>query len=223
MSRIVRDVTVWLAWRDAPITPHQRARLVAALSDDELVRASRYQYVADADAFRWSRGVQRAILATHLGVDPAALRFLQEGDEKPRLAGPAGVHCEYNASHSGELFALAVASAPVGVDVERVRALPRLEKLASRLFDGATTAAICTLPRERRASRFFEEWTRLEAHSKLHGQGVWRLLAHREAHAAAEGVQVASFDAPPGYYGAVAVAGGEPLVTVRWFDPAARG
>lgn len=223
MSAHARTVTVWLAWRTAPLSAEQRARLVTALSDDELVRASRYQYLADADAFRWSRGVQRAILATHLGVDPSALRFTQQGDGKPALAGPAGVHCEYNASHSGELFALAIADAPVGVDIERARAVPRLDKLAHRLFDAATAEAICAMPSPDRERRFFEAWTQLEAHSKLHGQGVWRLLAHREAHAAAEGVRVASFAAPDGYYGAVAVAGADPEVTVTWWSPEPAG
>lgn len=215
----VRAVTVWLAWRDAPLTEEQRARLVSTLSDDELGRAARYQYVAHADAFRWSRGVQRAILARHLEVEAGALRFVQRGDDKPRLVEPAGVTCEYNASHAGDLFALAVAGTPVGVDIERVRAIPRLERVARRLFDAPTAASIIAAPPDVRDRAFFEAWTQLEAHSKLHGQGVWRLLAHREAHAAAEGVRVASFDAPQGYYGAVAVAGGEPRITVRWWSP----
>jgi hypothetical protein len=32
-------------------------------------------------------------------------------------------------------------------------------------------------------------------------------------------VRVASFEAPLGYYGAVAVAGAEPRVQVRWWKP----
>lgn len=210
---------VWLAWRDAPLADAVRERLSASLSDDELVRASRYRYPADADAFRWSRGVQRAILGAHLGVDPASLRFSQQGDEKPTLSAPAGVRCEYNASHSGDLFALAIADDVVGVDIERARPLERAERMARRVFDAPTAAAIAAASPADRDRLFFAAWTQLEAHSKLHGQGVWRILAHREAHAASEGVQVACFDAPLGYYGAVAVAGGRPLVTVRWWHP----
>lgn len=201
----------------------QRERLVSALSDDELIRASRYQYAADANAFRWTRGVQRSILAAYLGVAPAALRFEQAGDDKPRLAAPTGAACEYNASHSGDLFALAVSPHRVGVDIERARALPAIEKMARRVFDDALADAIAAAPPAERDRLFFTAWTQLEAHSKLHGQGVWRLLAHREAHAAAEGVRVASFEAPLGYHGAVAVAGGEPRITVRWWHPEMRG
>lgn len=220
---MLREVTVWLAWRDATLTAEQRERLVSALSDDELIRASRYHYPADADAFRWSRGVQRAILAAHVGVAPAELRFEQAGDDKPRLVAPAGVPCEYNASHSGDLFALAVSEGAVGVDIERARALPAMARMAQRVFDDALAAVIAAAQPADRDRLFFTAWTQLEAHAKLHGHGVWRMLAHREAHAAAEGVRVASFDAPLGYYGAVAVAGGEPRISVRWWHPEMRG
>ena len=194
-------------------------RLAASLSDDERVRASRYRYSADADAFRWSRGVQRAIIAGYLGVDPASLRFAQQGDDKPVLAAPHGVQCEYNASHSGDLFALAVSDHAVGADIERARPLDRAERMARRVFDEPTAAAIAAASPADRDRLFFTAWTQLEAHAKLHGQGVWRILAHRDAHAAAEGVRVASFEAPLGYYGAVAVAGAEPRVQVRWWKP----
>lgn len=212
---------MWLAWRDAPRSAEERARLVSTLSDDELVRAARYKYPADADAFRWSRGVQRAILGSHLGVAPAELRFRQAGDAKPSLAAPEGRRCEYNASHSGDLFALAVSEHPVGVDIERRRAVPRIEKVARRVLDAPTADVVCSAAPDVRPDLFFTAWTQLEAHSKLHGQGVWRILAQREVHAAAEGVRVASFEAPLGYFGAVAVAGGEPQVVVRWWDGSA--
>lgn len=213
-----QEVTVWLAWRDLG-DDRLLARLEATLTADERTRASRYQHAEDGRAFVWSRGVQRDILSRRLGVDAHALRFAQAGDGKPLLAFPPAVACEYNASHSAELFGLAVSERPVGLDIERVRPMTALHTVARRVFDPRVHAAIAGSPDP--AAAFFTEWTRLEAHAKLHGHGVWRILAERESHAAAEGVQVASLEMPAGYYGAVAVAGAVPKVEVRWWGDGA--
>ena len=210
-----QDVTVWLAWRAAP-TP----QLVATLSPDEHARAGRYRDPVDADAFRWARGLQRLILAQRLDALPESLRFVQQGDAKPALAAAGAVRCEYNASHSGELLAIAVSDRPVGVDIERDRPLGGIEKVARRVFDAATCQAIVAAPAGIREAQFFGAWTTLEAHAKLHGQGVWRILSERERHGIAERVHTARLEVPLGYYGAVAVAGARPRVTVRWWAPA---
>ncbi|MBA3891489.1 MAG: 4'-phosphopantetheinyl transferase superfamily protein [Gemmatimonadaceae bacterium] len=209
---ITQRVTVWLAWRVAPSAP-----LVATLSPDEHARAHRYRDPADADAFRWARGVQRVILGAHLGAAPEALRFVQQGDSKPALAGKGGGQCEYNASHSGDLLAIAVSDKPVGVDIEQHRPMPAFAKVTRRVFAAEAAERILAEPDAHRAEAFFAEWTALEAHAKLHGHGVWRILAERERHGAAERVQTAPLATPAGYSGGVAVAGAEPAVSVRWW------
>lgn len=214
---VFQDVVVWLAWRAAP-----EAHLVATLSSDEHLRARRYRDPVDADAFRWARGVQRAILGAHLRTDPAALQFVQHGDSKPALAGDGGGRCEYNASHSGTLLALAVSSRPVGVDIECHRPMPGLAKVARRVLGADTARRIVSEPAERREEAFFTEWTALEAHAKLHGHGVWRILAERDRHGTAERVQTCPLATPAGYSGSVAVAGAVPSVVVRWWDPDTR-
>lgn len=211
---VQQDVVVWLAWRAVPT-----ARLVGLLSADEHARAHRYRDPVDADAFRWARGIQRVILGAHLGADPATLQFVQHGDSKPALTVDGGGSCEYNASHSATLLAIAISSGPVGVDVERHRALPSLEKVARRVLGAGAAGRILATPPASREDAFFAEWTALEAHAKLHGHGVWRILADRDRHGAAERVRTAPLPAPSGFSGAVAVAGAEPAVTVRWWEP----
>lgn len=213
MASETQDVTVWLARRVPPT-----AQLIATLGSDEHARAQRYRHAADADAFRWARGVQRVILGARLGVPPESLQFVQDGDGKPVLGCAKDVRCEYNASHSGELLALAVSDAPVGVDIERARPMPGLGKVARRVFDAATCEAIAATPPDSRDARFFAEWTALEAHAKLHGHGVWRILSERERHGAAEQVRTAPLSVPKGYFGAVAAAGATPRVAIRWWS-----
>lgn len=210
----IQEVTVWLAWRVPPT-----AQLVATLSPDEHQRAQRYRDAADADAFRWARGLQRVILGARIGVPPGSLHFVQDGDAKPVLGAAGSPRCEYNASHSGKLLALAVSDAPVGVDIEQARPLTGLEKMVRRVFDPATSAAILDGAPGQRAERFFAAWTALEAHAKLHGHGVWRILSERERHGAAERVETAPLVTPAGYFGAVAVARATPAITVRWWHP----
>lgn len=205
---------MWFAWRAAP-----RPELVATLSPEEHQRARRYRDPVDADAFRWARGVQRAILGAHLAADPATLLFVQHGDSKPALAIDGGRRCEYNTSHSDILLALAISDRPVGVDVERHRAMPNLAKVARRVLGAPAADRILSCSPAHRDDGFFSEWTALEAHAKLHGQGVWRILADRDRHGAAERVRTVPLPAPPGFSGAVAVAGAEPVVTIRWWGP----
>lgn len=209
-----QSVVVWLAWRAAPT-----AQLISTLSVDEHLRAHRYLDPVDADAFRWARGVQRVILGAHLGADPVTLQFVQHGDSKPALAGDGSGRCEYNTSHSGPLLALAISDRPVGVDIEGHRAMPNLGTVARRVLGTATADRILSQPVERRDDAFFAEWTALEAHAKLHGHGVWRILAERERHGAAERVRTVPVPTPAGFSGAIAVAGAEPVVAVRWWGP----
>lgn len=203
---------MWLAWRAAPT-----AQLISTLSADEHLRAHRYRHPVDADAFRWARGVQRVILGAHLGADPATLAFVQHGDSKPALAGDGSRQCEYNTSHSGTLLALAISDRPVGVDIEKHRAMPNLAKVAARVLGVPAADRVLSMPPGRRDDAFFAEWTALEAHAKLHGHGVWRILAERDRHGAAERVRTVPLPTPEGFAGAVAVAGADPVVSVRWW------
>jgi hypothetical protein len=78
---------------------------------------------------------------------------------KPFLASHPEVH--FSVSNSGALYVVAITRAgPVGVDVERVREVPEAEHIARRWLHGADT------------DRFFEHWTRREAHLKAIGIGL---------------------------------------------------
>lgn len=76
----------------------------------------------------------------------------------------------FNLSHSHELLLSAVSrQRRVGVDVERVRPLPAIDRMAGRVMSDAEAAAWRLLPTEEKLPVFFSTWTRKEALVK--GQG----------------------------------------------------
>lgn len=89
-------------------------------------------------------------------------------DGKPRLRHPEAP--DFNVSHSESVAILAVASRPVGVDIERMRKVNEAA-LAARYFAPAERAALHRLQGDARRTLFFELWTRKEAAAKATGDG----------------------------------------------------
>jgi 4'-phosphopantetheinyl transferase len=61
----------------------------------------------------------------------------------------------------------------IGVDVERVRALPDYELVAGRFFPPSEAAAHAAVPAPCRGRDFFRRWTRIEAVLKARGVGLY--------------------------------------------------
>lgn len=133
------------------------------LDDDERERARRGREPGMRRRFVVSHAAVRSILGARLGRAPASLCFTRGRWGKPRLAQEAGPH--FSLSHSGELALLALASRPVGVDVERSRAGLDTMRLATRFFPAEECAWVA-----RDGHRAFARlWTRKEACVKAAG------------------------------------------------------
>ncbi len=223
MNAPARDeVHVWLA-RTA-VDADTLARMSSVLDDEERVRAARYRFDEDRARSIVARASLREILARYLGRDAHALHFIAGEHGKPALADR---ELEFNVSHSGDLVALAFASAtPVGIDIERERELNDANALARRFFSPAEAAAVLE-----DASRFFRIWTAKEALIKAVGAGLSLDLASFETWPAAarfvpvvdrtndaslQGWSVYALDdVPDGYRCAIVTRGGEWNVSVR--------
>jgi 4'-phosphopantetheinyl transferase len=207
-------VAVWrldLAGGDA-------AALADSLSADERARAARFRFPRDRDRFVAARAGLRQILGACLGLEARAVRFAYGARGKPALAGG---ELSFNLSHADDLALVAVArEAPVGVDVERLRAVAGRERIAARCFAPAERAALGALPEEARDLAFLLGWTRKEAVAKARGEGVAaltaiaveldptrpaRLVALDGDEAAAARWSLHPLEPAPGYLGAVAV------------------
>lgn len=196
------QVVVWTADLDLP--DKAVVELAPLLDEAERQRASRFAFDHLVRRFVVAHAMVRSVLG--------AGAFIELGEQgKPFVAG--GPH--FNLSHSADRAVLAVcADAEVGVDIEAVRPVERLEALAERIMSPAELAEFNAAPD--RPAFFFEVWTRKESVVKARGDGIisnLRALSY-------EGCALAPLDVDPAYAGALAVVGDGPVeVVVRSWQP----
>ncbi len=165
------EVHLWWAWAGA--AQDHEARLLRLLDDDERRRAERFR-VADAHArFIAARALTRLLVGQYTGAPPEEVAFAYGDRGKPRLARPQPTPALHlNLAHSGDTAVAAFAPAPLGVDVEALRPVPGVDRLARRYFADRERRWLATLPAAEREAGFLTVWTCKEAWLKATGVGV---------------------------------------------------
>jgi 4'-phosphopantetheinyl transferase len=165
-------VHVWQASLNASSLLIQR--LQQFLTEEEVVRASRFAFERERHHFIVARGVLRAILSRYLRVDPGYLRFDTNAYGKPSLALPRGeLRLNFNLAHSHELALYVFTYAgEVGIDVEYMRADFDFEELATSSFSPYEQSIFRALPEAAKQQAIFRCWTRKEAYIKAKGKGL---------------------------------------------------
>lgn len=216
----------WARRRDA-----SPARHAGLLDEFERRRWAAFRREQDRERFLTGCVLAKTALARYTGQDPAGIRFDRtcgrcgEPHGKPVIVGGGPGH---SVAHSGDLVAVAVARAPVGVDVEQADGRQRLlggdgdpEALARLALAPAEQAVLAAVPASGRARAFLVAWTRKEAVTKATGDGL--RAAFSEVVVAADagpprvlswpyprppgGVSLLDLDAGAGYVAALAVLG----------------
>lgn len=211
------EVQVWVL--ELNVSAADTGELLGCLTPDERERAARYKVEKARHQFVTGRGTLRRILGARLGVAPGAVPLAFTGAGKPVLAdAAAGVH--FNVTHTDGLALLALASCPVGIDVEGVRDLSNPDGLVSRFFSPAEAEAYRHLEPEHRRAGFFRGWTCKEAVIKaaglsvasladfdveLHPQRFAALLASRSPALVPERCELMAWEPVAGFAAAVAV------------------
>jgi 4'-phosphopantetheinyl transferase len=192
------------------------ARALALLDDTE--RAAAAERSGDARRrYVVAHAAARVLLAQRLGTEPHGLVITAEPAGRPLVDGVA-----FSLSHSGDRGAVARAAAGVrlGVDVERVRARPHLDRLAQRVFAPDDYTRWCTLAPRDRPRALAQRWTEVEAVLKARGIGIARSAAAGGLAAAGEpgaGWSRVAFDAGDGFVGTVAADRAPITVTTHAF------
>jgi 4'-phosphopantetheinyl transferase len=160
---------------------------------------------------RWlaARHFLRVVLSRRLQVAPAALVFEFGPHGKPSASGTWGTSStsgtsgtEFNLAHSGGLAVVALASRPVGVDVEVRRRVARPEGVARRLGVAWPVTD----------EELLRAWCRTEALVKATGDGATRGLARVEERLGRDGWTVADLHLGEDTCGAVAAQGDDWVV-----------
>ncbi len=146
-------------------------RWFALLNLSEQARAMRFRNRADHAAYVAAHALLRHMLSEVLGGDPRAWAFETGPFGKPALAGPhLRPRPHFNISHTRGLVACAVASVPVGVDVEASDG-EASAAVAERFAPGEQVMLAKATGDEYRAM-FFRLWTLKEAYLKATGEGL---------------------------------------------------
>jgi 4'-phosphopantetheinyl transferase len=219
-----RAVDLWTA--DAREVALSAADL-AALSEAEAARAAAFAFAADRRRYQAAHVMLRDVLASCTGDEPAKLAF--GNDPCPACGRPsgrpvlAGGRPAFSLTHSGDVIVAAVASQPVGVDVEELPT--RCMCSLTGEMHAADAAAVAGLAEPGRHVAIIRWWVRVEALLKCSGTGIAHGMDQVSVLAGEpEGHGIAEFPAPPGFLGAVALAGtGAVEVSVRsWAGPTGR-
>lgn len=163
------QVHVWYVWLG-----NYEDSCLEWLSVDEQERLGRIGAPEGRRQFVAGRRVLRGVLGGYLGQEPGTLEFTHGSHGKPALAmNKLAVPIEFNLSHSGMHLVVALTSGvPVGVDVETIRPLQRLDLLARRCLSPAERAELEALPEDLRCAGFFRFWVRKESLGKAVGTGI---------------------------------------------------
>jgi 4'-phosphopantetheinyl transferase len=158
------------------------ARHAELLDQAEQQRWAAYRREEDRERFLVGCALAKTVLAGYAGHRPADIRFDRTCGAGGRPHGKPvarGVDLAHSVTHSGDLVAVAVATSPVGVDVEQLdgRARPLggggdPQALARLVLGDDEQAALAAVRPSARARAFLVAWTRKEAVTKATGDGL---------------------------------------------------
>lgn len=193
-----------LGWLDASL-----------LEVGERERQRRFSRAPDRRSFLTGHVLLRRMLAARLRRPPATLRLYRElcplcggPHGRPALDAPgAGLH--YSLSRTAELVLVAIADAPVGVDVEALPEAATVTEVVRALHPQEREEILTAHPTER-PQVFARLWTRKEAYLKGVGSGIAVELdavnlAARPGDAEPSGWTVHDVSVPVGFAAAVAL------------------
>jgi 4'-phosphopantetheinyl transferase len=173
----VNEVHVWAV--DLGSATLQAAQPRQLLSQDEQLRAQHFRIDAPRKQFIATRGALRVLLSKYIERSPAEIAFITSAAGKPRLKANANASqpITFNVAHSADMALVAIAvSAEVGVDVEHLRRIEHVERLAHRYFHADEAEQIAALQSPEQERKFLEYWTAKEAVLKSIGSGITSLL-----------------------------------------------
>jgi 4'-phosphopantetheinyl transferase len=179
-SLAVGEIHVWTA--RLVDDPGVTASLLPLLSREERGRSAQFAFEHDRVRFIQAHGRVRQILSEYAKAGAATLSFARNRNGKPSLVpqlnGPA---LQFSVSHSSDCCMVAVRlDQPVGIDVEKIRDLPREIDIAQTYFAPAESRALNGMQGAARRDAFFALWTHKEATVKALGVSLAANLARVE-------------------------------------------
>jgi 4'-phosphopantetheinyl transferase len=140
------------------------------LSEDEQKKRDRFVFKEHGRLYALAHWLVRRALSEHTGIDPHALRFVENQYGKPSLQGST---LDFNLSHTKGLVALGITDrGALGVDVENMDRNTDTLLVAEHSFSETEAADVRAAAVSDRKERFFRYWTLKESYIKARGMGL---------------------------------------------------
>ena len=153
------------------------SNLCNLLSENEKSRAAAYRSDSRRQLFIIGRAGLRIILSALMaGIPPQSIRFTTGAQGKPMLEDDA-CPLQFNLSHSHDAIVIGVTRGQtVGVDIESMKARPRMADIAQHYFHSqesqVITQALDADDNLGALRQFYKVWTLKEAFIKADGKGM---------------------------------------------------
>lgn len=175
---IIEKEAVTLIHTDSQIHGLPERELYETLSDEDKTRADCFQQTGKRHNFIIRRGMLRNLLGMSLGIEPSLIRFSTSMAGKPFIDVPGNTGLFFNIAHSGDQIVLAFSGRPeTGIDIERIRTVEDIDRLARTHFSAEEYAIIMNLPSWEKHSAFIRIWNIKEALIKASGWPLKQGLA----------------------------------------------
>lgn len=143
-------------------------RMRSAVSAERRDASLRFQRQQDAQRSLVGELLLLHILRERYQLDADTLDMGKNSYGKPFLIQHPHIH--FNLSHAGDWIICADDSAPVGVDIEKVR--PIDFAIAERFFTSSEYKLLLDAPEQKRLQLFYTLWTLKESYIKFVGKGL---------------------------------------------------
>lgn len=142
-------------------------RLLGSVPNEKRLKISRYRFDIDKKLSLYSEILLRSLISRNLNIKNNNIKLDKDGLGKPHLKSHPDFH--FNISHTKNAITVAVSTAPIGVDIEKVTAADI--RIARRFFT-ADELNWVTSDKSELNKRFFIIWTKKEAALKRKGTGL---------------------------------------------------
>jgi phosphopantetheinyl transferase len=138
------------------------------LSDEESIKASFYRRSLDRERWVFCRGLLKILLGYYTQLEPKNISINEGEGGKPELSPNPSF--SFNLSHSEDLAVYAFSNLKkVGVDVERIRDVYNVDRIAANLLTPNDLKIFKSRPSLDKKPFFFRMWTAREACYKALG------------------------------------------------------
>lgn len=153
------------------ITEKQKTAYKKVLSKEELIKANKFRFKKDEEAYIAAHAILRIISGKYLNINPEKIKFNYSEFGKPSYALKTNIN--FNLSHSGEKALLAfINDFEIGADIEFIKRDFDVLDIAANFFSKKEIIALNKITENDKERAFFRCWTRKEAFIKAEGSGL---------------------------------------------------